>query len=222
MWISEGTVLAICLVGFGTIAPAASLTNANVQSAVDQALSWTRKGGVARVMGVQELAQQNEARADIRFDGFQYNANNYNIPMQRDEVTPPEPSVNSPTFYQDMANIPARQRHVAQYSGQGVGLLKHYNDGRWVLTEVQFNFVQVNCNIQISDTSAAIKSTPPPANSSGTVGVGGLVDAAQDGDLGRVKALIASGVKPNSVVPFGGGGRNPLAEAARRGRLAGC
>jgi hypothetical protein len=152
----RSTVLSLSLVGLVAIAWGASLTTENVQRTVDQALDWTTKGGVARVTGIQELAQQNEARADISFDGFRYNADISNTPMQKDEVTPPEPDAHSPTFYQDMANLPARQRQVVQYSGPGVGVLKHYNDGRWVLTEVHFNFVYVRCNIQITD------KVPPP------------------------------------------------------------
>lgn len=50
------------------------LTNGRVQRAVDRALDWTQKGGRAIVLGIQELPQENAARADIRFDGFQYNS----------------------------------------------------------------------------------------------------------------------------------------------------
>ncbi|MBZ5729234.1 MAG: hypothetical protein LAP87_30205 [Acidobacteriia bacterium] len=143
----------------------ASLTTANVPHAVNQALDWTRKGGgPTTVSGTRELPQENMAVADVIFENFQYNANNYDIPVQRDEVTPPEPDIHSPTFNQDMANLPAKQRYVAQYSGKGSAVLKHYNDGRWVLTEVNIGQVRITCDIAITDGLPAKLPTPPSSH----------------------------------------------------------
>lgn len=120
-----------------------------VQRAVDKALDWTRKGGGATVLGIQELPQENAAKADIRFDGFQYNANGAGTPVSRDRKGPPEPSMNDPDYYRKMAEYGLGQMQVKQYSGNGVGILKHYNDGRWVLTEVHFDFEGVKADIEI-------------------------------------------------------------------------
>ncbi|MGH9800371.1 MAG: YARHG domain-containing protein, partial [Blastocatellia bacterium] len=125
------------------------LTNDNVQRAVDQVLDWTRKGGAARVIGIQEVPQQNMAKADIRFEGFQYNSTDVGTPVSKNQATPPKPDINSPSYWEDAAKYTMQQVRVRSYSGEGLGVLKHYNDGRWVLTEVHFNFVGVNGNIQI-------------------------------------------------------------------------
>jgi len=120
-----------------------------VQRAVDKALDWTRKGGGATVLGIQELPQENAARADIRFDGFQYNANGAGTPMSKDKKGPAEPAMNDPDYYRKMAEYGLGQMQVKKYSGKGVGILKHYNDGRWVLTEVHFDFDGVKAEIEI-------------------------------------------------------------------------
>jgi hypothetical protein len=100
-------------------------------------------------MGIQELPQQNAAKADIRFEGFQYNSTDMGTPVSKNQATPPKPDINSPSYWSDAAKYTTQQVRVMSYSGEGVGILKHYNDGRWVLTGVQFNFVGVNGNIQI-------------------------------------------------------------------------
>lgn len=120
-----------------------------VQRAVDKALDWTRKGGGATVLGIQEIPQENAARADIRFDGFQYNADGAGTPVSKDKKGPPEPSINDPAYYRKMAEYGLGQTQVKRYSGKGVGILKHYNDGRWVLTEVHFDFEGVKGDIEI-------------------------------------------------------------------------
>jgi hypothetical protein len=125
------------------------LTTDKVQRAVDKALDWTRKGGRATVLGIQETPRENAARADVRFDGFQYNANSYDMPISKDQKTPPEPDVRDPKWSEKMYQNRAGQVHTETYSGQGNGILKHYNDGRWVLTGVQFGLHGVNSNIEI-------------------------------------------------------------------------
>jgi hypothetical protein len=125
------------------------LAIAKIQRAVDQALDWTRKGGSATVLGVQELTQENAARADVRFDNFQFNADSYGMPVDKNKKTPPEPDIRDPKFYEKMYQNRAGQIHVERYSGQGMATLKHYNDGRWVLTGVQFGTNGANANIEI-------------------------------------------------------------------------
>jgi len=125
------------------------LTTDKVQRAVDKALDWTRKGGGASVLGIQEVPQENAARADVRFDGFQYNANVEGSPVSKDKTTPPEPSINDPRFYEKMTQHGLGAVQVKRFSGRGTAILKHYNDGRWVLTGVQFDWVGVNANIEL-------------------------------------------------------------------------
>jgi len=125
------------------------LTTDKVQRAVDKALDWTRKGGRATVIGIQEIPRENSAKADVRFDSFQYNANSYDMPISKDQKTPPEPDVRDPKFYEKMYQNRSGQVHIESYSGQGGAILKHYTDGRWVLTGVQFGFHGVNANIEI-------------------------------------------------------------------------
>jgi hypothetical protein len=120
------------------------LTTEKVQSAVDKALDWTRKGGRAVVLGIQELPQENAARADIRFEQFQYATDHYGQPISASKQAKPLPKDRLPSPDELFG-----QPKVVAYSGKGVGVLKHYPDGRWVLAEVHFNLVGVNSNIEI-------------------------------------------------------------------------
>jgi predicted nucleic acid-binding Zn ribbon protein len=131
-----------------TTSDGSKLTTDKVQRAVDKALDWTRKGGRANVLGIQETPD-NSAKADIQYAGFQYNADSVGSPVSKDKKAPPEPSINDPDFYNKMAQYGLGQTQVKTYSGRGVAILKHYNDGRWVLTEVQFDFVGVTSTIEV-------------------------------------------------------------------------
>ncbi len=126
-----------------------ALTTQGVQRAVDQALDWTKKSGKVEVVGIQELPQENAARADIRFDGFQYNADMAGTPISKSQEAPRKPDMNSPNYWDEVYKYGTQQTRVGNYSGQGVGILKHYSDGRWMLTGVQFNLVEVNANVEI-------------------------------------------------------------------------
>lgn len=128
----------------------ARLSVERVQVAVDKTLDWTRKGGSATVLGIQEFPQENAARADVRFDNFQYNADMYGTPVEKNKKAPAEPNINDPKFYEKMYQNRVGQMQVKKFSGQGAGILKHYNDGRWVLTEVQFDFVGVSRKIELN------------------------------------------------------------------------
>jgi YARHG domain len=125
------------------------LTTEKVQRAVDMVLDWTRKGGRATVLGVQELPRENAARADIQFDGFQYNADLQGSPVSKDKKTPPSPDINDPKFSEKRLRLATEGTRVVRFSGRGVGILKHFNDGRWVLTAVHFDFVGLTGNIEI-------------------------------------------------------------------------
>jgi hypothetical protein len=116
---------------------------------MDQALDWTRKGGGATVLGVQELPQENAARADVRFDNFQFNADSYGTPVDKNKKTPPEPGINDPNYYEKMYQNRVGQIHVERYSGQGAATLTHYSDGRWVLTGVQFGMNGTRANVEV-------------------------------------------------------------------------
>lgn len=126
-----------------------NLTNEKVQQALDKALDWTKVGGKAEVLGIQEIPQQNAATVDIRFDDFRHNADQAGIPIAKDKKSPPEPNVSSPNFSEEAYKAVTQIVHIASYSGKGVGRLKRYNDGRWVLTEINFNFVTVNANLDV-------------------------------------------------------------------------
>jgi hypothetical protein len=123
------------------------LTVEKVQRAVDKALDWTRTGGGAKVLGIQEIPQENSAKADIQFNNFEYMADSVGSPVSKDKKVKPIPKDRLPTpeEYAEQLNRPREK----SYSGSGVAILKHYNDGRWVLTEVHFNFDGIKTNIQI-------------------------------------------------------------------------
>lgn len=117
-----------------------TLTNANVEDAVSRLTNNLRTGGGVTVVGIQELPQENAARADIRFNGFQYKSDMAGTPLSKDKSTPKKPDVNSPNFYDEMYKYGTQQVQTKNYSGQGFAVLKHYNDGRWVLKEVHWEF----------------------------------------------------------------------------------
>jgi hypothetical protein len=101
-------------------------------------------------LGVQENPQANEATADLQFKGFQYKANNIGTPLESTAQTPRQPDTNSPSFWQEMASWPSRQVYTAEYSGSGRATIKRYNDGKWMLTNVAFNFKELTANLPIT------------------------------------------------------------------------
>lgn len=117
-----------------------TLTTANVENAVNRLTNNLRTGGDVTVVGIQELPQENAARADIRFNSFQYKSDMAGTPLSKDKSTPKKPDVNSPNFYDEMYKYGTQQVQTRNYSGQGFAVLKHYNDGRWVLKEVHWEF----------------------------------------------------------------------------------
>jgi hypothetical protein len=114
------------------------LTNSNVETAVNALLTDFCLGGKAVVQGIQEIPQQNSAVADLKFENFQYPVTDMGELMKKKDFKPqPKPQSRNPTDpLPSMEQMfPARQ---VSFSGKGRGILKKYNDGRWVLTEVRW------------------------------------------------------------------------------------
>lgn len=116
------------------------LTNAKVERAVNQLTSNLRVAGAISVEGIQELPQENSARADLRFTNFQYKSDMAGTPLSSNRQPPEKPQINDPKFYDKMYRYTTQQVHTKTYSGPGFAVLKHYNDGRWVLKEVRWQF----------------------------------------------------------------------------------
>lgn len=135
--------------GGGESGSSSSLSNEKVESAVDRALDFIQKGGRVEVIGIQELPQENAARADLQFVNFQYSADMAGTPLKKTKQQPKKPDIHSRSFYEDMYKYGTQQVYTKQYSGRGTAVLKHYNDGRWVLTGVHFNFFSINSTVTI-------------------------------------------------------------------------
>lgn len=125
------------------------LTNAKVEQAVNQLTSNLRVGGSIGVDGIQELPQENAARADLRFVNFQYKSDSAGTPVSSDRRAPEKPETNDPNFYDKMYKYGTQQVQTRNYSGQGFAILKHYSDGRWVLKEVHWGFNGWSGNVDI-------------------------------------------------------------------------
>jgi hypothetical protein len=117
-----------------------ALTNAKVEQAINQLTSNLRVSGSINVDGIQELPQENAARADLRFVNFQYKSDMAGSPVSSEKKAPEKPEVNDPNFYDKMYKYGTQQVQTRNYSGQGFAVLKHYSDGRWVLKEVHWEF----------------------------------------------------------------------------------
>ena len=116
------------------------LTNTKVENAVSRLLGNLSVGGSVTVEGIQEQSQQNSATADLRFNGFQYKADMAGTPLSKDRQAPKRPDVNDPNFYDEVYKHGTQQVQTRTYSGRGTAILKRYNDGRWVLKEVRWEF----------------------------------------------------------------------------------
>jgi hypothetical protein len=116
------------------------LTNVKVERAVNRLTSNLRVAGGISVEGIQELPQENSARADLRFTNFQYKSDMAGTPLSSNRQAPEKPQINDPNFYDKMYRYGTQQVYTKNYSGPGFAMLKHYNDGRWVLKEVHWQF----------------------------------------------------------------------------------
>lgn len=125
------------------------LTNDKVERAVSQLTANLRVAGTISVDGIQEQPQDNSAKADLRFTNFQYKSDMAGSPLSTDRRAPEEPKVNDPDFYDKLYKYGTQQVHTSTYSGPGVAVLKHYNDGRWVLKEVHWEFSGWAGNIDV-------------------------------------------------------------------------
>lgn len=97
---------------FSDCSSSAKLTTSKAQNAIDVWVKGTGStGGAVTVAGIQEIPQQNIAKADLIYSDFQFlsrERNMFGAPVQVEK----------------------------NYSGPGVATFTHYNDGRWVLTQV--------------------------------------------------------------------------------------
>jgi predicted nucleic acid-binding Zn ribbon protein len=125
------------------------LTTAKVERAVGQLTSNLRVGGAITVDGIQEIPRENSARADLRFSDFKYKSDMAGTPLPSDRRAPEKPQIDDPDFYDKMYKYGTQQVQTKTYSGPGFALLKHYNDGRWVLKEVRWQFSGWSGNVDI-------------------------------------------------------------------------
>lgn len=70
-------------------------------------------------------------------------------PVSKTQEAPRQPNINDPNYYDQVFKYGTQQVRVRSYSGAGTATLQHYSDGRWVLTNVQFNFVGVNASVEV-------------------------------------------------------------------------
>lgn len=92
-------------------------------------MSEFTKGGSINVEGVQELPNQNAATAGIRFVNWVCTTINGGGLFKQ----------NPPPLTHDQFGMPSTAfgPMLRTYNVSGLAVLKHYNDGRWVLKEVR-------------------------------------------------------------------------------------
>ena len=86
--------------------PISSDSGKLTQSKAQNALSRWVKNGTVAVKGIQEIPKENAAKVDVTFTNFKFKANT------------------------------ALGEQEQNYTGPGIAIFTHYNDGRWVLTKV--------------------------------------------------------------------------------------
>lgn len=129
--------------------PAASstgtLTDDGVERAVRDFMSGFTKGGEIEVDGVRELPNENAATADLRFVNWVC-------------TTTAEGGLSKqspPPVTRDQFGMPSTVfgPRLRTYNVRGQAVLKHYTDGRWMLTEVRvgsgFNTVTVSGSVVV-------------------------------------------------------------------------
>ncbi len=110
-----------------------TLSTSSVQQAVNQALQGISQGGQAIVVGIQELPNQNSAKVDLEFRQLQCYVD------QAGSVTSPPPAAKP----RNPNALPSPEElfrpKIKTLSGTGTANLVRYNDGRWVLTAINFS-----------------------------------------------------------------------------------
>ena len=107
----------------------ASLTNPSVQNTVDSFMRGFTKGGSIIVEGIRELPNENAATADLRFSNWVCSTI-YEGGLSKE--TPPP--VTKDAYGMPSSTFGLR---LKTYNMRGLAVLKHYTDGRWVLSEVR-------------------------------------------------------------------------------------
>jgi len=121
-----------------------SLSTGNVQQAVNQALQRFYQGGQVVVLGIQEIPSENAAKVDLDFRQFQYFATAEGVPTEPPAQAKPRDPNRLPSPEEVFRPRPK------QWSGRGTAILTKYNDGRWVLSRVIFDFDKtINTTIRI-------------------------------------------------------------------------
>lgn len=113
----------------GTSLPSGSLTNSSVQNAVNSFMSAFTKGGSIVVEGVRELPNENAATADLRFSNWVCSTT-YEGGLSKE---------NPPPVTKDRFGMPSSTfgLRLVTYNTNGIAVLTHFNDGRWVLKQVR-------------------------------------------------------------------------------------
>jgi hypothetical protein len=108
---------------------AGTLTGDGVERAVRDFMSGFTKGGTIEVDGVRELPNENAATADLRFVNWVCTTT-YEGGLSK-QSPPPET--------RDQFGMPSTVfgPSLKTYNVRGQAVLKHYTDGRWMLTEVR-------------------------------------------------------------------------------------
>jgi YARHG domain len=106
-----------------------SLNNSNVQNAVDSFMRGFTKGGSIIVEGIRELPNENAATADLRFSDW-VSSTTYEGRLSKE---------NPPPVTKDPYGMPSSTfgLRLKTYNVRGIAILKHYTDGRWVMSEVR-------------------------------------------------------------------------------------
>lgn len=123
--------------------PNQGLTNAKVETAVADLLSDWRMGGSVSVKGIQDIPQQNAAIADLQFNNFEYGVTFEGGLLRKKDFKPRKPSGQAIPHPDEM--FPQRK---ASWSRDGKAVLSKYNDGRWVLKQVNWNDGMACCGVK--------------------------------------------------------------------------
>lgn len=121
------TLLVGCENNSNTSLPPASpvsstaLTKEKAQNTLNK---WKTDKGTVEVIGIQEMPQQNAAVANLQVD----------INYKYKEKWP----------YARLPSDPEYTDKVYQYRGNGIATFIHFNDGKWILKEVQTGQAFVN------------------------------------------------------------------------------